>query len=82
LRFSLAAFSSNARNGFTVSIGIGNTTIVFCSAPISVSACRCRSYMTFSKRPSVKTSARSYSRMILMLAISITRAAIKATGAK
>ena len=31
-----SAFSSRSRNGFMMSIGIGKTTVEFCSAPISV----------------------------------------------
>ena len=36
------AASISARKGFTISIGIGKTTVEFCSAPISVSVCKYR----------------------------------------
>ncbi len=36
----LSAFSRISRNGFMTSMGIGKTTVEFCSAPISVSVCR------------------------------------------
>ena len=36
----LRLFVENSRNGFMMSIGIGKTTVEFCSAPISVSVCR------------------------------------------
>ncbi len=36
----LPAFSISCRNGLMMSIGIGNTTVEFCSAPISVNVCR------------------------------------------
>jgi hypothetical protein len=37
---ALPGFSSSSRNGFMMSIGIGKTTVEFCSAPISVRVCR------------------------------------------
>ena len=36
----LPDFSTRSRNGLMMSIGIGKTTVEFCSAPISVSVCR------------------------------------------
>jgi hypothetical protein len=38
--FALPVFSRSWRNGLTMSIGIGKTTVEFCSAPISVSVCK------------------------------------------
>jgi hypothetical protein len=37
---ALPVFSRSSRNGLMMSIGIGKTTMEFCSAPISVSVCR------------------------------------------
>src|SRR6185312_822940 len=49
----LPALSRSSRKGFTISIGIGKTTVEFCSAPISVSVCRERNCIAAGMLPRI-----------------------------